>query len=171
MTMAAQHDVHAPPVRLRVAVADDAAFLRQLYLDARPELQLLPPSILDLQISAQRSQYLAEHPEAVDEIVELDGAPVGRCWTADAPDALHLLDLAVQAEYRRRGIGAAVLDVIADRAARRGVPVRLHVWSTNHDARRLYQAAGFTELDEVGGRIAMQLLPPSNPSIDIGSGP
>ncbi|HZC53223.1 MAG TPA: N-acetyltransferase [Mycobacterium sp.] len=146
-------------MRLRTAVAADDAFLRRLCLDARPELQLLPPQLVDLQIAAQRTQYRRDHPQAVDEVVELDGDPVGRCWTADADGELHLLDFAVQADRRRQGIGRAVLDVVADRAAARGVAVRLAVWSTNADARRLYRAAGFTDVGEIGGHVVMRLAP------------
>jgi ribosomal protein S18 acetylase RimI-like enzyme len=146
-------------VSLRTAVAGDDGFLRRLCLDARPELQLLPPQLVDLQIAAQRTQYRRDHPQAVDEVVELDGDPVGRCWTADADGELHLLDFAVQADRRRQGIGRAVLDVVADRAAARGVAVRLTVWPTNAGARRLYRATGFTEVGEVGGHVVMRLAP------------
>lgn len=146
----------SPPVSLRTAVAGDDAFLRRLSLDARPELQLLPPRLVDLQIAAQRTQYLRDHPQAVDEVVELNGDAVGRCWTADVGGELHLLDFSVQADRRRQGIGRAVLEVVADRAAARGVGVRLMVWSTNADARRLYRAAGFTEVGAVGGHVVMR---------------
>lgn len=150
----------APPsVRLRAAVAGDDAFLRRLCLDARPELQLLPPRLVDLQITAQRTQYRRDHPQAVDEIVELEGSPVGRCWTAAADDGLQLLDFAVQADHRRRGIGRAVLDAVVDRAAAQGVAVRLTVWSANLDARRLYRRAGFAEVGDVGGHVVMRLAP------------
>lgn len=153
----------APVVSLRPAGAADDAFLRRLYLDARPELLLLPPQLVDLQIAAQRSQYRRDHPQAVDEVVELDDAPVGRCWTADADGELHLLDFAVRADRRRQGIGRAVLDVLAARAAGQGAAVRLTVWSTNADARRLYRAVGFAEVDETGGYVVMRLAPRRQP--------
>lgn len=158
--MSAQRSVGAPPlVSLRGTVARDDTFLRGLWLDARPELQLLPAELVDLQISAQRTQYLRNHPAAVDEIVELEGEPVGRCWTAGVDGELHLLDLAVRADRRRRGIGRAVLDVVIERAAAHGVAVRLTVWSANADARRLYRAAGFTEFGQVGGHVVLRLVP------------
>jgi ribosomal protein S18 acetylase RimI-like enzyme len=148
-----------PSVTLRAAVAADDAFLRRLCLDARPELQLLPPELVDLQIAAQRVQYQRDHPRAVDEVVELGGVPAGRCWTADVGGQLHLLDLAVLADHRRQGVGRAVLGVVVDRAAARGMAVRLAVWSTNADALRLYRSAGFTEVAQAGGRVVMCLEP------------
>lgn len=158
--MSARPSVDAPPlVSLRAAVAADDPFLRRLGLDARPELQLLPPQLVDLQIAAQRTQYLRNHPGALDEIVELDGEPVGRCWTADVEGELHLLDLAVRADRRRHGIGRAVLNAVVERAAVRGAAVRLMVWSTNADARRLYRAAGFAEVGAAGGYVEMRLGP------------
>ena len=147
------------PVRLRTAEPEDDAFLCRLFVDARPEMQFLPPQLVDLQRAAQRTQYRRDHPQAVDEIVELDGDPVGRCWTADADGEVHLLDVAVQADRRRHGIGRAVLDVVADRAAAQGVPVRLAVWAANTGARRLYRAAGFAEVGEAGGHVVMVLAP------------
>jgi len=154
--MLAPIDAATPPVSLRPAAAEDDEFLRRLFLDARPELRLLPPQLVDLQIEAQRTQYRHNHPQAVDEVVDVGGAPVGRCWTAEADGELHLLDLAVRPEHRRQGIGRAVLDKVIDRAADRGMAVRLTVWSTNAGARGLYCAAGFNEVGEVGGHIVMR---------------
>lgn len=153
----------APPVSLRPAGAADDPFLRGLFLDGRPELQLVPSELVELQIAAQRTQYRQDHPREVDEIVELDGDPVGRCWTALTDGALHVLDLAVRADRRRQGIGRAVLDVVAGRAAALGIVVRLSVWCANVEARRLYVAAGFTEVDEAGGYFVMHLEPRTRP--------
>lgn len=149
----------APAVSLRTAAAADDAFLRRLYLDARPELRLLPRQLLELQMAAQQAQYRRDHPGAVDEIVEVQGEPVARCWTAGDGDELQLLDLAVRADRRRQGIGRAVLDMVADRAAAQGTRVRLMVWSANADARRLYRTAGFVEVGESGGHVVMRLTP------------
>jgi ribosomal protein S18 acetylase RimI-like enzyme len=147
----------APPLSMRPAVADDDSFLRRLYVDAHAELALLPPQLVDLQIAAQRAQYSRDHPRAVDEVIEIDGEPVGRCWTAISPGQLHVLDLAVRADRRRQGIGRAVLSRVAERAAALGADVRLAVWSDNVGARRLYAAAGFTQIGAVGGHLLLRL--------------
>jgi ribosomal protein S18 acetylase RimI-like enzyme len=151
--------VAVPVVSLRPALAADDAFLRRLYVDARPELRFLPPQLVELQIAAQQVQYRRDHPRAVDEVVEVGGEQVGRCWTADDGGELQLLDLAVRSDRRRQGIGRAVLGVVADRAAAQGVPVRLMVWSANADARRLYRAAGFAETAQLGGHVVMRRAP------------
>lgn len=144
---------------LRAAATADDVFLRELYLDARPELYLLPPELVDLQIAAQRAQYRSDHPHAVDEVIEVDGHPVGRCWTAVADGELHVLDLAVRPDLRRKGIGRGVLRVLDSRAAAQGVAVRLAVWSANFAARSLYAAAGFREIGAANGRILMRREP------------
>ena len=161
--MTASIDTATPPVALRPAGAADDAFLRELFVDSRPELRLLPAQLVDLQIAAQRTQYGRDHREPVDELIEIDGHPVGRCWTAVGAGELHLLDLAVRGDRRRQGIGRVVLGVVADRAAASGLAVRLSVWSANGDARRLYRAAGFTETGAGGGYIEMRLEPGGRP--------
>jgi ribosomal protein S18 acetylase RimI-like enzyme len=157
--MAAPSGIAAPPVALRSAGAADDAFLRELFVDSRPEFQLLPAQLLELQIGAQRAQYRRDHPDATDEIVTLAGDAVGRCWTATDEHELRLLDLAVRSDHRRQGIGRAVLGLVANRAAAAGRAVRLSVWPGNGDARSLYRAAGFTEAGTVGGYVEMRLDP------------
>lgn len=142
-------------VTLRPAVAADGELLRRLYLEARPELRLLPEQLVDLQRHAQRRQYQADHPSSLDQIVEVDGEPVGRCWIAPEPDGIRVLDLAVLADRRGQGTGRAVLEQVIARAAACGGNVRLSVWSANVGARRLYRAAGFTETGSQGGYVAM----------------
>jgi ribosomal protein S18 acetylase RimI-like enzyme len=156
-------DTATPPVALRPAGAADDAFLRELFVDSRPELRLLPAQLVDLQIAAQRTQYRRDHREPVEEVIEIDGYPVGRCWTAVGAGELHLLDLAVRADRRRQGIGRAVLRLVAHRAAALCVTVRLSVWSANGEARRLYRAAGFTETGAGGGYVEMRLGPGGRP--------
>ena len=177
MTMRAAAET--PAVIMRPACPDDEAFLRRLFVESRPELQLLPAEVVALQVAAQRMQYCSAHPAAVDEIVELGGEAVGRCWTAFTAGELHVLDLAIRADRRRHGIGRAVLRAVAARAAAEGVPVGLTVWAANGDARRLYRSAGFHDVGESGGYVAMRLDRAAAEHLDydavfnqsVGSGP
>ena len=146
-------------IAMRPSDPRDEPFLRALWLESRPELAVLPEALVELQLTAQRQHYERLHPMSVDEVVELDGRRVGRCWTAESEDGLHLLDLAVSASRRRRGIGRAVLDVLAGRAAVHARPVHLAVWAANADARRLYAAYGFEERGTSGGHVLMSLVP------------
>jgi ribosomal protein S18 acetylase RimI-like enzyme len=146
-------------VALRAATAEDDAFLRRLYLDARPEFAALGPgqldAVVDLQLRAQREQYRHEHPDAQDHVVVVDGVPVGRCWTAESERQLWILALAVLSTSRGRGVATAVLRDVCEHAASSGRTVGLSVWAANEPARRLYERLGFRPGTESGGYLAM----------------
>ena len=140
-----------PALTARPATADDDAFLLALFAESRPELGLLPePSrqqLIELQFRAQRGQYRADAPEAIDWLLERhdDGAiqPVGRCYLLQAEDQHRLLDLTIAAKFRGQGLGGAVLQRLCAAAAVAGVPLRLNVWHDNAGAIRLYRRFGF----------------------------
>jgi ribosomal-protein-alanine N-acetyltransferase len=57
---------------------------------------------------------------------------------------LHINNVAVRAEYRRRGVGAALLNRVLDEAHRRKATAAfLEVRSANHAAQELYEKCGF----------------------------
>jgi ribosomal-protein-alanine N-acetyltransferase len=92
-------------------------------------------------------------PEGHDFLVaESDGAIGGfLVWRHTAPDEVEILNLAVSAESRRRGIAKALI------AALPNGDVFLEVRESNTAARGLYGAAGFVE---VGVRPAYYQNPP-----------
>lgn len=107
--------------------------------------------LVRLQFDAQQADYRSRHPHAVDHLVVIDGRPVGRCWTADvtdgtgAPTAVHVLDVAVVPDARRRGVATTTLQAVIARADAAGVDCLLTVRRDNLAARRLYDALGFAE--------------------------
>lgn len=65
------------------------------------------------------------------------------CW--HVADELHVNNLAVLPEWRRRGIASAILSrVVAEGEARGASQLLLEVRRSNHAARELYQRFGFT---------------------------
>jgi len=160
----------------RPAETTDNDFLLTLFGESRPDLALIPEpvraSLIRMQFDSQLSQYRASAPDAVDWILELDAdagpEPVGRCYLRQGAEEHRLLDLAIRAEWRGRGIGSAVLEQLRAGAARAGVPLRLSVWQGNEGAIRLYRRLGFVEefaKDFVkdgadGGYLRMQWTPP-----------
>ena len=85
-----------------------------------------------------------EHDERCDHAVaELDGAVVGTGRLLDGPDGVGLVGrMAVAEDVRGRGIGAALLARLEERARERGVPVlELHAQVR---ARAFYDRAGYT---------------------------
>ena len=56
----------------------------------------------------------------------------------------HIEEFGVDAAFRRRGVGAALLAFCKQEAARMQFPrVELDVWAFNEDAQRFYEAVGF----------------------------
>jgi ribosomal protein S18 acetylase RimI-like enzyme len=149
-------------VALRAAAPSDEDFLRSVHVDAHPEFATLPfpaadvARVLDLQLAAQRDQYRAAHPSSRDQVIEVGGEPVGRCWTAETADEIRVLDLAVLARHRGLGIATCVLTQLRERAATSGRALRLSVWFANDAARRLYERLGFEPVAERGGYVALQ---------------
>jgi ribosomal protein S18 acetylase RimI-like enzyme len=147
-------------VTRRPAEPGDEELLRELFLDSRPEFVMLPPemreSILDLQLRAQRQQYQMSYPNATDEIVMVDGVDVGRLILAEVDGAVRIVDVVVRESHRGQGIGSTMVSEVIAAAADRGLPVCLSVWSSNVDARRLYERLGFVAGDGGDGYLEMQ---------------
>ena len=107
------------------------------------------------QFRGQNTSYRANYPDARFEIVEHDGAPVGRIVTARTPDAVLIVDIALIAAFRRRGIGASLVNDVLDDARGGGLPVRLIVSANNAPALRFYLRLGFkpVESSAIGMRL------------------
>ena len=107
----------------------------------------MPPELrarlMEQQFHAQTQGYRTTHPDARLEIVEIDGAPIGRLATHRGPKALHLIDIAVSPDRRGQGVGQAILRALMDEATALGLPLTLEVGRDNFDAQRLYHRLGF----------------------------
>jgi ribosomal protein S18 acetylase RimI-like enzyme len=122
------------------------------------ELLGLEPVALDqlirMQFQARQAQYRM-HPGAAEYLIWRgtgpEATPVGNCWLSDSTDRLRVLDIAVLAEYRRRGVARAVLAELCAQAATAGKPIGLSVWRENAPACQLYRALGFVPDPTVGG--------------------
>lgn len=79
-------------------------------------------------------------------LARIDGQPAGFALARAIMDEAELLLLAVPPAARRRGVGRAMLDAVADEARRRGA-IQLHLeMRDNNDAIALYAGAGFVEI-------------------------
>ena len=96
--------------------------------------------------------------------VEVDGNAAGSVWTELRGRTLHLHALLLDEAYRGRGIGACVLSLLENEIAGRADELELGVEDANIRARRLYEKAGFYEVESlpgVGFRILRKRLPAS----------
>lgn len=77
------------------------------------------------------------------DVAVVDGSVAGFVvWRATCPSETEILNLAVQARFRRRGVAAALLRSVV--RARPG-EIFLEVRESNKAARRLYYSLGFEE--------------------------
>ena len=88
------------------------------------------------------------HPDAAVFVAELDGVLAGRLSLAreDHPASRHVADLGlmVDARFRRRGIGRALLEAAVSWGRANGVSkLELHVFPWNTAAIALYESFGF----------------------------
>jgi GNAT superfamily N-acetyltransferase len=152
-------------ITFRPARAEDVPFLFALYTSTRAEeLALLDwdatqrTAFLAMQFTAQQRYYRTVYPDAECRIIAVDGIPVGQMQVERQPTVMLLMDFAVLAEHRSRGIGAAAVHLLLDEAAEVGKPVRLHVERTN-PARRLYARLGFRRIADEGIHWLMEWAP------------
>lgn len=91
---------------------------------------------------ANRDLMLIARPSGSSSIES--GPIAGYIIAREAAGELHINNFAVRMEYRRRGIGAALLGRVLQEARRRKVKAAfLEVRSTNRAAQALYEKSGF----------------------------
>jgi ribosomal-protein-alanine N-acetyltransferase len=74
-----------------------------------------------------------------------DGRAIGFCSFWKVTDELHINNLAVLPDFRRMGVGSALLSFVMAEGVRLGARrATLEVRRSNEAARRLYERFGFT---------------------------
>lgn len=150
-------------VSLRMIAPEDELFVRDVYASTRDaEMAMVPwddarkREFLDFQHRAQEAHYAANHEGADLDLILVDGEPVGRLYVHRSAEEIHLLDIAVLAPRRNRGVGTLLVRRLMDEAAAAHLPLRLHVEMFNDGARRLYDRLGFRPIEERGLYILME---------------
>ncbi len=132
---------------LRLALEKDVAFLRALFLERkRVEFAQLnwPEPVLLAFLEGQAAMRAQAH-RGLESWVALEGdAPVGQLVVAGAPGELQLVELAVAAAARGRGVASSMLQQLLTRADAERCVVKLHVEHGN-PAERLYRKHGFID--------------------------
>jgi ribosomal protein S18 acetylase RimI-like enzyme len=153
----------APDVVLRPAnLPADQQFLISVYASTRmPELSGLgwPLEQLDafirMQFDAQSRHYSAVFPDARNSVIVVGGEPVGRLIVDRSHSELRVVDLALLPQFRRTGIGTALVRELLDEADASGLPVRCHV-AVGNDALRFWERLGLHPCDHDDAYIAME---------------
>lgn len=136
-------------IALRLARDTDAAFLRALFVEGRSAelmLEALPAeqaaTLLAIQVEARDRGHADRYPDAVDQVIELDGRPVGRILVAEHGSVLRVVDLGVLAAERGRGAATYALESWTRRADETGRAMTLQV-AFGNPAARIYARLGF----------------------------
>jgi GNAT superfamily N-acetyltransferase len=144
------------PVSLRPAVAEDEAFLLAVYSSTRAdELAQVPwgeaqrAAFLQMQFTAQQRHYQAHFPKATHDIILFDNQPAGRLYVDRRDAEIRILDIALLPDYRKRGIGLALIKALMDEAAEAGKRLAIHVESFN-TSRQLFERLGFLPIEDDG---------------------
>ncbi len=150
----------AEVLALRPATPADAPFFGALYASTRqaelavtgwPQAQI--DAFLASQFALQSAHYAQHYADASFQAVEVDGRRVGRLIVATWPAEVRLVDVALAAEVRGRGLGTRLVQSVMDAAE--GRPVTIHVEQFN-PAVRLYERLGFRRAGENGAYWLME---------------
>lgn len=87
-----------------------------------------------------------------------DGAEAGSVWIELRGPTLHVHALLLDEAFRGRGLGRAVLELLDDEFADRADAIELAVQHGNAPAERLYEAAGFTDVESEHERVGFRVL-------------
>jgi ribosomal protein S18 acetylase RimI-like enzyme len=157
-------------LKLRPTDPVDEPFLRSLraQLDTErlgiqywaPEQQQLAKQILDLQFRAHSRHYnhIKNNWETKDNIIELNGKPVGRFIVAGDRHEIRLCDIAIDRNYRRMGLGKVILDMTKNECHQSKRPLRLHVDKLN-SAFHFYVNQGFRVIQDKETHYFMEWTP------------
>lgn len=139
-----EQDVHLEP-----ASPADKSFMYATFASTRVEELAITgwsdeqkEQFLRLQFEAQRLSYLREIPDAEYSVIRCGTAAVGRLIVERTPTEVHIVDIALLAEFRRQGIGSVLMGRLFDEAEKAGKTVRLFVEKVN-PALRWYERMRF----------------------------
>ncbi len=116
-------------------------------------------AFLRQQFEAQHAWYQQNYAGgAFDVVLDAAGRPAGRLYVARWPREIRLIDVALLPEFRRQGLGGAILRDLLAEAGRAGKPVTIHVERLN-PALRLYERLGFRLKEDKGVYLFLEWLP------------
>ena len=150
---------------LREESPADREFLAELYASTRED-ELRPVawddaqkrSFLRDQFELQWAHYRLHYRGAEWLVIQVGGDAAGRLYTDTGSREVRLMDVALRAEHRNRGIGTAIVTSLLRYADGLRLPVTLHVEPFN-PALRLYERLGFATRETHGIYLFMERPP------------
>ena len=152
-------------IALRPFLPENQDFLFRLYASTRQEEvsafgwdAAQQEAFLRMQFNAQQRWYEMAYGKADHHLIMVDEQPAGRILVLREADAFRLVDIALLAEYRNRGVGTHLLRNLIAESDKAALPLRLQVLKSN-PAQHLYQRLGFTQTGEDGLYYQMERKP------------
>jgi ribosomal protein S18 acetylase RimI-like enzyme len=143
----------------------DIPVLMRIYASTREEeLAEVPWSgeqkaaFLAQQFLAQRIHYRKYFADCAFDVIEEGGTPAGRFYLQVRQTQLHIIDITLLPDWRRRGIGSTILRALQDAGCACGKGVGIMVEKFN-PALRLYERLGFRPIADHGVYLEMEWLP------------
>ncbi len=143
-------------IRLRPEAEADLPFLRSVYASTRAaEMERVPwpqqqkDEFVRSQFEFQRTHYQQHYSESQFDLVVVDEALAGRLYVHRGPSEIRIVDIALLPEFRGRGIGQSLIEMLQAEARTNGKSLGIHVERFN-PALRLYQRLGFEMAGEEG---------------------
>jgi ribosomal protein S18 acetylase RimI-like enzyme len=120
-------------------------------------------SLIQMQYRGRSMTYAARYPASENSIlIADDGSPVGRLLldrgSLRLPDCWRIVDIAILATHRGKGLGTRVLKECQRLCAAAGASLELQVTPWN-PARRLYERLGFQVVSEDATAVEMGWSP------------
>jgi len=157
---------------LRRECAEDDAFLFTLFAGhaSRPfNRSDIPEPVIAQQMAIQYRAQTATHralfPEAIYSIIESDNIPIGRLIEQDEGETVYFVDFAFLPQRQAKGLGTALIEMIADEWSLRGRAARVEVLFTNEPSLKLCRNLGFVVMTESKtGYLELRRAPRAQPT-------
>ena len=149
-------------ITLRSIAPEDDAFLARVYASSRAEeLAVTPWSdeekavFCRRQFDAQSAYYAVNYPGASFQVIEREGAPIGRLYVARWEKEIRIIDITLLPEFRGSGVGTKLLRDLQEEARAVGKSLTIHVERFNR-ALQLYQRLRFEQVEDKGVYLLMR---------------
>ncbi|MGD0987481.1 MAG: N-acetyltransferase [Candidatus Sulfotelmatobacter sp.] len=152
----------AKAITLEPASAADQEFFYQAYASTRAEELVITgwndqqkEMFLRMQFEAQRQSYLTNIPDAKYSVICCGEVRAGRLIVERTATEIHVVDIALLPEFRRRGIGSFLFGALMNEAREAGKSMRLFVEKFN-PALHWYERLGFATVGD--GPIYLEMV-------------
>src|SRR5579863_1347442 len=109
--------IGVPAITLDPVLTSDEPFLYRTFASTRAEEMALTgwnaeqqETFLRMQYDAQRRSYLMQLPDAKYWVIRCDGNAAGRLIVERTAEEIHVVDIALLPEFRKRGIGSTLME-------------------------------------------------------------